>query len=93
MNALPTTLDGVPLDHNCLHCQLALPIQHFMDRHPEKSKEQIVKELAETLAEVLASCGDNWGAVESYGRAVILHLDAMTRVKFRAHVANRRKQL
>lgn len=91
MNALPTALDGTPLDHNCLHCQLALPIQHFMDRHPDKSKEQIVKELTETLAEVLAVCGDSWPAVRSYGRTVVDEIEAITRKKFQAHLEHRRK--
>ncbi len=91
MNELPTTLDGTPLDHNCLHCQLALPIQHFIDRHPEKSKEQIVKELSETLAEVLAVCGDSWASVQSYGRTVVNELDRTTRMKFAAHEKHRRK--
>lgn len=91
MNELPTTLNGEPLDHNCLHCQLALPIKHFMARHPDKSKELIVKEMVETLAELLAVTGDSWSAVESYGRQAVYDLEHQTRVKYRAHLEHRRK--
>lgn len=89
-SALPTTLDGAPLDHNCLHCQLALPIQHFMDKHPDKSREQLVRELTETLAELLASCSESWHGVESFGRQAVDYLDRVTRTKFAAHERYRR---
>lgn len=58
--SLPRTVDGTALDHNCLHCQLALPIQHFIDRHPEKLREQLIIEMCEVVAELIGSSTPNW---------------------------------
>jgi len=89
---LPTTLDGQALDHNCLHCQLALPVQHFMDRHPDKSREDLIRELCETVAELVASCGHDWPTVRPYGQLAMDSLNEAIREKFVAHDRARRNR-
>ena len=86
MSALPQTVDGSRLDHQCLHCQLALPVQHFMDRHPEKSREEIVKEMAETLAELVASASPEWRATENYAQIALRAFADHVRTKFSAYI-------
>lgn len=77
----PKSIDGEPLDPNCLHCQLALPVQHFMDRHPEKSREDVVKEACEMLAELIASCG-SWDVVVTYLDSAEEYLPQIVRAKW-----------
>jgi hypothetical protein len=81
---LPTSLEGEPLDHNCLHCQLALPVQHFMTKHPEKSREDVVKEATEMVAELIASCGE-WNVVTTYRDAALDYLPALVRGKWESY--------
>lgn len=88
---LPTTLEGEPLDHNCLHCQLALPVQHFIERHPDKSREDLIREACEVVAELVASCGPEWSAVESYGQLAVDALKMLVREKHKAHDRYRRR--
>jgi hypothetical protein len=77
----PKTLEGEPLDADCLHCQLALPVQHFMDKHPLKSREDLVREACEMLAELIASCGA-WSVVVTYQDTVMDYLPQIIRAKW-----------
>src|SRR5579872_7411976 len=52
-SAGPTTLEGEPLDHNSLHDWLALPVQHFIDKHPDKKREELIREACEVVAELV----------------------------------------
>jgi hypothetical protein len=80
----PKSIDGEPLDPNCMHCHLALPVQHFMDKHPEKSREDIVKEACEMLAELVASCG-GWDVVLTYQESVMDYLPQIIRSKWESY--------
>lgn len=89
---LPTTMDGEPLDHNCLHCQLSLPVQHFMDRHPEKPRDELINEACEMVAELVASCGHDWSSVRPWGQLAMDSLGEAIKSKFAAHERARRNR-
>lgn len=90
LGPMPATLDGEQLDHNCLHCHLSLPVQHFMDRHPEKAREDLIREACEMVAELVVSCGHDWNGVKPYSRLAMDALDAEIKRKFTAHERARR---
>jgi len=89
---LPATLDGEGLDHNCLHCQLSLPVQHFIERHPDKPREDLIREACELVAELVASCGHNWSGVRPYAQLAKDVLQGEIKSKFDAHERARRER-
>ena len=89
---LPVTLDGDPLDHECLHCQLALPVQHFMDRHPDKKREDLIREACELVAELVSGCGHDWNGVRPYAQLARDSLSDQIKNKFAAHERARRNR-
>jgi hypothetical protein len=88
----PTTLEGEPLDHNSLHDWLALPVQHFIERHPDKTREQLIREACEVVAELVASCGHNWAGIRPYGQLAMDALHEAIPEKFKAHERVRRQR-
>ena len=88
----PRSIDGEPLNPNCLHCYLALPVQHFMDKHPEKSREEVIKEACEMLAELVASCGA-WDVVTTYRESVMDYLPQIIRAKWESYQEYLRNQV
>ena len=66
---IPRTAEGQALDHNCLHCWLALPVQTFMDRNPKATAEQLIGQAAELVAELVAhAAGSNERQLERWRR-------------------------
>jgi len=90
--SIPTTIDGEPLDHNCLHCQLSLPVQHFMDKHPDKPRDELISEVCEVVAELVSSCGHDWKSVRPWGQFAMDSLNQAIRQKFEAHDRIRRQR-
>jgi hypothetical protein len=83
-NAPPRTVDGTALDHDCLHCQLALPIQHFIGRHPNKSREQLIIEVCEVVAELVASSTPVWYDARNMANFAVQQLNDQVYRKFQA---------
>lgn len=83
-SAAPRTVDGAALDHNSLHDHLALPVQHFIDRHPEKSREQLITEVCEVVAELVGSSTPSWVDARKLMRFAIDQLNDQCYLKFRA---------
>jgi hypothetical protein len=91
--ALPGTLEGTPLDHNSLHDQLALPIQHFIEKHPNKSKQDLVAEVCEVVAELVCSSGFDWPTVRHMGDFALQTLSQEIPRKFHIHDRIRRQRM
>lgn len=82
--AAPRTVDGFALDHNSLHDHLALPIQHFIDKHPEKSREQLITEVCEVVAELVGSSTPSWPDARKLAKFATDQLNDQVYLKFRA---------
>lgn len=83
---LPQAVDGQALDSNSLHDWLALPVQHFIDRHPEKSRQQLINEVTEVVAELIGSSTSEWrDALRMTDRAK-RHLEEQVGRKWRTFV-------
>lgn len=80
----PRTVDGTALDHNCLHCQLSLPIQHFIERHPEKLREQLIIEVCEVVAELVGSSTPDWADARRLAKFATEQLNDQVYRKFKA---------
>jgi hypothetical protein len=80
----PQSIDGEPLNPNSLHDWLCLPIQHFMDRHPEKTREQLVREVCEIVAELIGSSTPHLVDARRLGRMAADELRAQVDRKFRS---------
>lgn len=80
----PRTVDGTALDHNCLHCQLALPIQHFIERHPEQTRDQLITAVCEVLAELVGSSTPDWIDARKLARFATEQLNEQVYRKFKA---------
>lgn len=91
-SGMPQTLDGEALNPNSLHSWLALPVQHFMDKHPEKTREELIREACEMVAELVASCGHEWSGVRPYGQLAMDALNEAIPAKFQAHQRARRNR-
>lgn len=90
--SIPRTTDDSPLDPNCLHCQLALPIQHFIAKHPEKSYEDLIREACESVAELVAATGD-WAVAVTYREAVMDYMPMIIRAKWESLQAYQRNKV
>ena len=88
----PTTLEGEPLNPNCAHCWLSLPLQHFMDKHPDKPRDELIGEMCEVVAELVASCGHDWSGVRPWGEFALQSLNEAIKSKFVAHDRARRQR-
>ena len=88
----PTTLEGEPLNPKSIHDWMALPLQHFLDKHPDKPREEVINEMCEIVAELVNSCGHNWSMVEPWGRFAVDSLSQAIRDKFAAHERARRNR-
>ena len=85
----PKSVDGQALDRNSLHDWLALPVQHFMDQHPNKTRQELINEVAEVMAELIGSSTTNWrDALRMTDRAK-RHLEDQVGRKWRVFVALR----
>jgi hypothetical protein len=82
--AAPRTVDGTALDHNCLHCQLSLPIQHFIERHPEKTRDQLIREVCEVIAELVGSSTPNWNDARKLAKFATEQVNDQVYAKFKA---------
>jgi hypothetical protein len=82
--AMPQTIDGEKLDHNCLHCVLALPVQHFIDRHPDRTREQLITEVCEVVAELIGSSTPHWGEARSLRQFAVEQINKQVYRKFEA---------
>lgn len=91
--ALPGTLEGTPLDHNSLHDQLALPIQHFIEKHPDKNTQQLVAEVCEVVAELVCSSAHDWPSVRHMGDFALQTLSQQIPRKFKVHDQIRRQRM
>jgi hypothetical protein len=91
--ALPGTLEGTPLNQNSLHDQLALPIQHFIEKHPGKSQRELVAEVCEVVAEMVCSTGYDWPSVRHMGDFALQTLSQEIPRKFQVHDQIRRKRM
>jgi hypothetical protein len=54
-------IHGLPPDPHCLHCQLAPMLQTHLRTHPRKLTAQVVGELLQTVAELIASTTSDVG--------------------------------
>jgi hypothetical protein len=90
--AMPTTLEGEPLDNTNLHDWLSLPISHFIDKNPSKSRQELIEEACEVVAELVASCGHDWPTVRPYGQLAMDALNQAIPEKFKAHDRARRNR-
>ena len=88
----PATLEGEPLNPNCTHCWMSLPLQHFMDKHPDKPRDEIISEVCEVVAELVSSCGHDWKSVRPWGQFAMDSLNQAIRQKFEAHDRIRRQR-
>lgn len=91
-SAIPRTLEGEPLDNTSLHDWLALPVQHFIEKNPGKTREALIREACEVVAELVASCGHTWSAVRPYGQLAMESLNDAIPEKFKAHDRARRNR-
>ena len=90
--AMPHTLEGEPLNPANLHDWLSLPVQHFIDRNPNKSREELIREACEVVAELVNSCGHDWATVRPYGQLAMDSLNEAIPEKFKAHDRARRQR-
>lgn len=90
--AQPGTLEGEPLNPNSLHDWLALPIQHFIDKHPDKPRDELITEACEVVAELVNSCGHDWPRVSRWGQFAVDSLTQSIKDKFAAHDRVRRNR-
>lgn len=91
-SAMPQTLEGEPLDNTNLHDWLSLPISHFLDKNPQKTREALIREACEVVAELVASCGHDWHGVRPYGQLAMEALNEAIPEKFKAHERVRRQR-
>jgi len=82
--APPRAVDGSQLDPSNLHDWLALPIQHFMDKHPEQTREEILDNMAEVLAELIGSSTPSWLDARRLLKRTVDCLTEQTQRKFKA---------
>lgn len=78
-------------DHNCLHCQLALPIQHFIDKHPDVTREELIRQAAEMIAELIGSATPEWTDARRLLRYAVQELHDQVPRKFSAFEEMRRR--
>lgn len=88
----PATLEGEALNPANLHDWLSLPVQHFIDKNPDKSREDLIREACEVVAELVNSCGHDWAGVRPYGQLAMDALNEAIRAKFIAHDRARRNR-
>lgn len=89
---LPTTLEGESLDPTNFHDWMAMPIQHYIDKNPNKSREELIREACEVVAELVASCGHDWAGVRPYAQLAMDALHETIPEKFKAHDRVRRNR-
>jgi hypothetical protein len=64
--------------------QLALPIQHFIDKHPDKSREQLITEMCEVVAELVGSSTPSWADARKLAKFATDQLNDQVYLKFLA---------
>ena len=89
---MPASLDGEPLNPANLHDWLSLPVQHFIDKNPNKSREELIREACEVVAELVNSCGHDWSTVRPYAQLAMEALNGAIPEKFKAHDRARRNR-
>ncbi len=92
VNGPPKTVGGEALDPNSLHDWLALPIQHFIDGHPHKSRDELIGELCEVLAELIGSSTPSWVDARKLTRRAIDQMQEQVQRKFKAFERLRAQQ-
>ncbi len=88
----PASLDGEPLNPHSLHDWLALPVQHFIDKHRDKPADELINEACEMVAELVNSCGNTWASVRPWGQFAMDSLNQAIKDKFAAHERARRQR-
>lgn len=63
-----------------------------MDRHPDKARDELIGEVCEVVAELVASCGHDWTTVRPWAEFAMHALNESIREKFAAHDRARRNR-